>query len=127
MPEARDTAAEAQAVRILFRFAVFVRESLLLKLLACVVVDAMGMSTYLLPGVGELGDLGWAPLQALYLWFMFGSVRATAIGVFEELGPGTDLVPTATLCWCCENVDADVPALITLRNAMGVRLRSRAD
>lgn len=34
---------------------------------------------------------------------MFGSYRAAVVGFVEELGPGTDFFPTATLCWAAEN------------------------
>ena len=126
-PQGRSAEAEAkaaiEAMRVLLRFAVYIRNSFLLKLIACMAVDVIGFSSYLLPMLGEAADLGWAPTQAFFLWFMFGSIRTAGIGLFEELGPGTDFVPTATIAWVCENVDADVPVLKSIRQAMGVRLR----
>ena len=104
---------------------VFVRSSPALKLLACLVVDAIGFSSFLLPGLGEVGDLGWAPLQAWFCYFMFGgNVQLTALSFFEELLPGTDFLPSATLGWASENVDA--PTWDALRTLTGVPLRRPA-
>ena len=45
------------------------------------------------------------------------------LGFFEEILPGTDFVPTATLGWVSENVEFDEPALESLRKFTGVPLR----
>jgi hypothetical protein len=38
-----------------------------------VLIDLIGMSSYALPGVGELGDLGWAPISALLIYKLYGN------------------------------------------------------
>ena len=125
MPTPQTDAAElAQILRLVYQVLVFVRSNYMLKLLACVLVDAIGFSSFLLPGIGELGDVGWAPLQAWFLYFMFGSVRMSGIGFMEEILPGTDFVPSATIAWACENID--VTTLDALRALSGVVLRSHA-
>ena len=39
-----------------------------LKLLLCVAIDLAGDATFLLPGLGELGDLAFAPFEARPTW-----------------------------------------------------------
>ena len=125
MPTPQTDAAElAQILRLVYQVLVFVRSNYILKLFACVLVDAIGFSSFLLPGIGELGDVGWAPLQAWFLYFMFGSVRMSGIGFMEEILPGTDFVPSASIAWACENID--VTTLDALRTLSGVVLRSHA-
>ena len=125
MPTPQTDAAElAQILRLVYQVLVFVRSNYILKLFACVLVDAIGFSSFLLPGIGELGDVGWAPLQAWFLYFMFGSVRMSGIGFMEEILPGTDFVPSASIAWACENID--VTTLDALRTLSGVVLRPHA-
>ena len=114
----------SEVLRIVYAVLVYVRGSPFLKLVSCLAVDVIGFSSFLLPGLGELGDIGWAPLQACFIWFMFGSLRAGALGFFEEILPGTDFVPSATLAWASENVDAEV--MQALRVLTGVTLRRPA-
>ncbi|CAD7945599.1 unnamed protein product [Amoebophrya sp. A25] len=83
----------------------YVKRTFYLKLIFCLLVDLIGLASYIVPVVGELGDTVWAPLQAYILWHLFGSVRVTLLGLLEELGPGTDILPTATICWAVENTD----------------------
>ena len=42
-------------------------------------------------------------IEAYILYQLFGSFRASLLGFLEEIGPGTDFVPTATLCWILEH------------------------
>eukprot|EP00392_Amoebophrya_sp_AT5.2_P008799 g8827.t1 len=92
------------------------------KLVLCLLIDFCGASSYLLPGIGELGDVGYAPLQAYLLLKLFGSHRVAALGFLEELGPGTDFVPTATIAWLLENTSL-LPAQLNLM--LGVLARGR--
>ena len=113
-----------QLVHAFFYLMGIVRDSPILKLFACLTVDGLGFSTYLLPGIGEAFDAIWAPMQAWFLYFMFGTVRLAAIGFFEEILPGTDFVPSALLGWLSENIDE--PSIESLRALTGVRLRTRS-
>merc|ERR1719158_1867994 len=78
-------------------------------LYTCIIMDMIGMMSYLLPFIGELGDFGWAPIFAFYLNFMFGSFWITGAGFLEEIVPFTDFIPTATLAWFIANYEALQP------------------
>ena len=72
------------------------------KLLVGLLLDAIGMLTLLLPGLGEFLDLLWAPMAG---WFMTRLYRgrkgkvAAVVAFLEELLPGLDVIPTFTLMW----------------------------
>lgn len=64
--------------------------------------DGIGMLSYLIPMVGWITDVIWAPIAGLILLKMYkGNVGAVGgIVVFvEELLPGFDFIPTFTLTW----------------------------
>ncbi len=65
-------------------------------------LDLLGMATYILPVIGEFFDVIWAPISAYFLQrFYKGNVgkAAAVIGFVEEAVPGFDIVPTFTLTW----------------------------
>jgi len=72
------------------------------KLIACISLDLCGNASYLLPEIGEATDIAWAPIQAVALRTMFDSNVLPLLGLAEELLPGTDIIPTATIAWCIE-------------------------
>ena len=111
-------------LRLLLQAARYVRDAVWLKLAVCMIIDTVGLASFLLPGIGEFGDVVWAPLQAILLLFMFGS-RIGIIGFFEEIVPGLDFVPSACIAWGCENIEAPLPWLNELRALTGVQLRRR--
>ena len=65
--------------------------------------DAIGMATYLVPLIGEFGDILWAPIQAAYIYGMVGrsklGVSLAAVGFAEEILPLTDFVPSCSITW----------------------------
>lgn len=63
-----------------------------------------GFASYLIPGVGEVGDFAWAPFQAFLLMELFGAYSVASFGFLEEMLPGLDFIPTATLAWSIQNV-----------------------
>lgn len=72
------------------------------SLAACLLMDAIGYASFLLPGIGEVADLAWAPISAMIFFKMFGGTRGLFGGLFnfvEELLPGLDFIPTFTLTW----------------------------
>eukprot|EP00927_Polykrikos_kofoidii_P043787 TRINITY_DN37885_c0_g1_i1.p1 TRINITY_DN37885_c0_g1~~TRINITY_DN37885_c0_g1_i1.p1 ORF type:complete len:425 (+),score=76.00 TRINITY_DN37885_c0_g1_i1:50-1276(+) len=77
------------------------------KLVACLGLDFFGNATYLLPGLGESGDLAYAPAQAVALKMLFDANGIMVLGLVEELLPFTDIMPTATLAWCLETFAPD--------------------
>lgn len=76
----------------------------IVKLLASLGLDILGNLTYLCPGYGEAADAVFAPASAVMLKMLYSSNGIAAIGATEEILPGTDLTPTATIAWFMENV-----------------------
>ena len=75
------------------------------KLFLGIIFDLIGMSSYLVPGVGEFADIIWAPIAAFTLSNMYkGSVGKIGgiVTFIEEIVPGLDFIPTFTLTWVYE-------------------------
>lgn len=79
------------------------------KLVVCLVIDGLGDSSFFLPGLGELSDFAYAPLEAFLLNQLFRSNAIASLGFIEEALPFTDVLPTATLAWVLEEFFADSP------------------
>lgn len=73
------------------------------KLAICIAIDLVGSGSLAVPFVGDLLDLITAPLTAVMLQALFANTLVTMGGLAEELLPGTDAIPTATLAWLAEN------------------------
>lgn len=72
------------------------------KLALSLLFDAIGYVSYLIPGLGELSDIVWAPASAYIMTKMYKGNKgkvAGAIAFIEEVMPGLDVVPTFTLMW----------------------------
>jgi hypothetical protein len=72
------------------------------SLLLCIIMDAIGCISYVIPGVGELTDIVWAPVSGIIFFIMFGGWKGALGGLFdftEEILPGTDFIPTFTIAW----------------------------
>ncbi len=72
------------------------------KLALSLLFDAIGYVSYLIPGIGELSDIVWAPASAYLMTKMYKGNKgkiAGAIAFIEEAMPGLDVVPTFTLMW----------------------------
>lgn len=72
-------------------------------LIVSIIIDVLGMATYLVPFLGETLDIFYAPLSGIIIFLMYR--RDMKIGIFgalfgtaEELFVA-DLIPTATLIW----------------------------
>jgi hypothetical protein len=79
------------------------RTSLELKrlFLMSLLIDFLGNISYLVPILGEIIDIAWAPISANLLWNYYPELPSS-VAVFnfaEELLPGTDIIPTALICW----------------------------
>ena len=86
------------------------------KLLICLLVDIIGTSSELLPILGELTDVVWAPIAALTLRSLFqGSNVVFALEFAEEFLPFTDVLPLATICWIVETFYGDSDFAKTLQ------------
>jgi hypothetical protein len=79
-------------------------KDMMAKLIVCLLIDFVGSSSYLLPGVGEAFDVAWAPTQTIMIAAMFDHVSPNLkyISFVEEILPFTDLIPSATLGWVKE-------------------------
>lgn len=68
----------------------------------CILLDAIGCASYLLPFLGELIDVIWAPISGIIYFRLFGGTKGLFGGMFafiEELLPGFDIIPTFTITW----------------------------
>lgn len=78
-----------------------------LKLLICILIDLIGVASFAAPGLGEATDIGWAPISAFLVNYLFGNGVFTALALVEELLPGFDIIPTATIAWFVENANRE--------------------
>ncbi len=65
-------------------------------------LDAIGMISYTLPGIGEFTDVIWAPVSAWLMYRMYGGLDgkiAAGLTFVEEILPGMDFIPAFTLMW----------------------------
>lgn len=72
------------------------------KLIKCVLLDAIGMTSTAIPVVGPFLDIVWAPVAASISYKMFGDKRGkytSLITFIEELLPVTDIIPSFTIFW----------------------------
>ena len=72
------------------------------KLLLSIVLDAVGIISYLIPGLTEYIDVIWAPLSAYLITRIFQnkiSKYTAVVGFIEEALPFTDIFPTFTITW----------------------------
>ena len=77
------------------------------KLALSILFDAIGYITFLIPGIGEFGDIFWAPVSAWLMTKLYkGNSGKIAAGIsfVEEALPGTDVIPTFTLMWLYTHV-----------------------
>lgn len=73
---------------------------------SCLMMDGIGMASYLFPGLGEGIDFVWAPIAGFIFYKYFHSVAGSVGAVAEELITFTDIVPSFTLGYfLCESND----------------------
>ena len=66
------------------------------------VLDGIGILSFVIPGIGEFSDVIWAPLAGWLMTRMYRGKTGQIAGVvafLEELIPGFDFVPSFTLMW----------------------------
>lgn len=92
-----------QPVIYLNSIKIILQKRTLPSIYTCILLDMIGLTSYLLPIIGETEDLLWAPLSGIIFFFLFGKKRwALFGGVFsflEEITPGLDFIPTFTIMW----------------------------
>jgi len=72
------------------------------KLFLSLLFDAVGMLSFVIPGIGEFSDVIWAPISGWLMTQLYkGKIGRTAgvITFVEELMPGIDIIPTFTITW----------------------------
>ncbi len=80
------------------------------NLFVCILMDIIGMATYIFPALGEIADVAWAPISAFIFYFMFGGRFGMIGGVLnflEEIIPFTDIIPSFTIAWFIRKHEAD--------------------
>ncbi len=73
----------------------------------CILIDTIGMLSYIIPGMGEWMDAVWAPISAYLFGLLFGGTKGTIIAFLEEALPFTDIIPTFTITYFLRKRKAD--------------------
>lgn len=68
-------------------------------LIVSIIIDLIGMATYLIPAFGEFADAVWGPYVTLLIKNIYGNTFFAVFGGAEETLPFSDFIPTATLAW----------------------------
>ncbi len=72
------------------------------KLVLGILFDAIGMVSFVIPGIGEFADVVWAPLAGFLMTKMYEGRVGKAAGILtflEEIIPFTDIIPSFTITW----------------------------
>ena len=74
------------------------------RLAVSLTIDAIGSASYLVPVVGEVADIGWAPVQTILIMAMYDTTtpHLKYVSFVEEILPFTDFVPSATIGWAAQ-------------------------
>ena len=74
------------------------------RLITSLVIDLIGSASYLVPVVGEVTDIAWAPLSVILIMAMYDTTTPNLkyLAFTEELLPFTDFVPSATIGWAAQ-------------------------
>jgi hypothetical protein len=76
----------------------------------CIILDLIGMATYLIPALGEFADVVWAPVSGFLFYKLFGGRFGMIGGVLnflEEIIPYTDIIPSFTIAWFIKKKELD--------------------
>jgi uncharacterized membrane protein YciS (DUF1049 family) len=99
------------------------------KLILCIAIDVIGSASELVPVLGEVTDVVWAPIAGLALRSLFGSNIVFALEFTEEFLPFTDILPLATLCWVVDTFfsDSDLAKALGLGKGRAIRSSDAID
>ena len=78
------------------------KENPLPSLSFCLLMDAVGCISYVIPAFMEITDLIWAPISAFIFYKTFGGKVGqigAVINFVEEVVPFADIVPSFTIAW----------------------------
>ena len=76
----------------------------------CIIMDLIGMASYVIPVLGEFSDIVWAPISGFIFYKLFGGRFGVIGGVLdflEEILPYTDIIPSFTIGWFIRKKQAD--------------------
>jgi hypothetical protein len=80
------------------------------NIILCIVLDLIGMSSYIIPAMGEFTDTIWAPISGFLFFTLFGGRFGMIGGVLnflEEIVPFTDIIPSFTIAWFIRKQETD--------------------
>lgn len=74
------------------------------KLILALIIDAIGLASYTIPVIAEATDFFWGPLSGILIYMIFKTRPKVALagglgGIIEEITPGFDFIPTASVVW----------------------------
>jgi len=64
--------------------------------------DAIGLVSFIIPGIGEFSDIIWAPISGWLMTKLYKGKAGKVAGIItlvEEALPGFDVIPTFTMMW----------------------------
>lgn len=68
----------------------------------CIIMDLIGMASFIFPGMGEFTDLIWAPISGYIFFKLFGGrlgMIGSVLNFLEEVIPFADIIPSFTIAW----------------------------
>ncbi len=86
------------------------KELTLPNIFTCIVLDGIGMASYIVPALGEFIDVGWAFISALLFNSLFGGKVGrigSILNFLEEALPFTDIIPSFTIAWFIRKNEID--------------------
>lgn len=73
-----------------------------LKLAVSVITDGIGYFNLMIPILGQVMDLGWAPLSAAIVQYLYNNRFLTLLNFAKTVLPFTDLLPITTVAWALQ-------------------------
>ena len=86
------------------------KKPVLPNIFLCIVLDLIGMASYVIPAWAEVADLVWAPISGFLFIMLFGGRFGMIGGVLnflEEIIPFTDIIPSFTIAWFIRKQESD--------------------
>ncbi len=87
----------------------------------CIIMDLIGMASFIFPGMGEFTDLIWAPISGYIFFKLFGGrlgMIGSVLNFLEEIIPFTDIIPSFTIAWFIRKKSIDT---MTQKNEKAVQ------
>jgi hypothetical protein len=84
------------------------------NIVLCILMDLIGMATYIFPALGEWVDVIWAPISGFIFLKLFGGrlgMIGSVLNFLEEVIPFTDIIPSFTIAWFIRKREIEKAAL----------------